>query len=192
MRIQDHDLFVARIQGSSPFLWQRQPQGPKLLYQLPSPFDDSFATLQEWEFDVPSEKQTVRLDFLHRIAMAPSTPFESPSFFAKYRAATLGGYNHSVVKEIERYHSVDQLLPDTETGQIFKHFNFFGTGPEDRIAIAFSELDHFRTTPEPRVELTELIDTVESIPTAILSAETLETIHDLRHRRHQRRQRGTY
>ena len=191
-RIRDHDLFVCRIRGSGPFLWQRLPDGPRLLCHLDEPFSDAFSTVQEWEYNVPSQTQSVRLDFLHRLAMAPSTPFESPAYFNSYRAATLGGFGRAVNKEIERYHAVNRLFTVSEVSDIYKEFDFYHIPPTDTLKLAFENLDAANRPPEPRVEVQELMSNVESIPTAILSADALETIHTIRHRRYQSRQRGNF
>ena len=186
-RIRPYDLFVVRIQHSSPTLWQKRGDQLKMLCGLFEPFIDAFACVQEWELNTQTQEHTVRLDFLHKIAMAPSTRYEGPAFFSKYKAATLGGHSYAVKKEIQRYHVVNQFLSDGEMYRLLAEYQFFASVPDDPILEAFKDLDD-SARMQPRVEIEEL--TTESIPTAILSMEALETIQDLRHDQFLRRMEG--
>ena len=158
-----------------------------MLTGLFAPFDDSFACMQEWELNTQTNQHEVRLDFLHKIAMSPSTRYESPAFFQKYRAATLGGHNYAIRKEIERYHVVHQFFSDSEMYRILAEYRFFTSTPDDPILEAFKQLEN-NPSMQPRVDIKEL--TTESIPTAILSVEALETIQDFRHDQFLRRIEG--
>ena len=91
-RVQVGDVFVVRCRGTTSTLWQRQLTGPRMLCRLPQPFADEFVTIQEWDLDLRDRSQSLRLDFLSRICMPPTTPFESAAFYAKMRASTLGGH----------------------------------------------------------------------------------------------------
>ena len=155
-----------------------------MLCGLFEPFQDSFACMQEWELNTQTNMHTVRLDFLHKIAMAPSTRYEGPAFFQKFRAATLGGHNYAIKKEIQRYHVVNQFFSDGEMYRILAEYQFFASIPDDPIREAFREIDN-SSRLQPKVEIEEL--PVEAIPTAILSVEALETIQDLRHSQYLRR-----
>ena len=158
-----------------------------MLCGLMEPFDDSFACMQEWELNTHTNQHVVRLDFLHKIAMSPSTRYESPAFFQKYRAATLGGHNYAIRKEVQRYHSVDEFFSDSDMYRILSEFNFFATARDESLQPAFKQLED-SPSMQPRVRIEEM--TTESIPTAILSAEALETIHEMRHNRYLRRNEG--
>ena len=194
-RILEGNLFVVRLRNSNPTVWQRFAHGHRMLFKVPAPFTDSFPTLQEWELDPVSQFQTIRLDFLERIAMPPSTPYESAAFFDKYRSATIGGFNRSISKEIQRFHMVDRIYTRDESLLILRELDFFRRKSSDNGWEQFLAQVDSRPAPElsARVVVPELLDSYESIPVANLSAETLSTIHDLRHRRfiqHQRGQRG--
>ena len=186
-RIRAYDLFIVRIQNSSPTVWQRQGNHLRMLFGLFAPFDDSFSCMQEWELNTQTNEHEVRLDFLHKIAMSPSTRYESPAFFAKYRAATLGGHNYAIRKEIQRYHVVNQFFSDGEMYRILAEYQFFASVPDDPIREAFRELDD-SSHMQPKVEIEEM--PIEAIPTAILSVEALETIQDLRNEQYLRRTEG--
>ena len=125
-RVADYDLFVVRLKTSSPTIWQKQPQGVyHLLCRVPFPFCESFATLQEWEWNQRTGGQSVQLDFLSRISMPPSTPFESAAYYNKLRSATIGGFTRSISKEILRYHLLDKLFTVEEALTILRDLDFF-------------------------------------------------------------------
>ena len=186
-RIRSHDLFIVRIRNSGPTVWQKRGDQLRMLCGLSEPFNDSFACMQEWELNTHTNQHVVRLDFLHKIAMAPSTRYESPAFFQKYRAATLGGHNYAVRKEVQLYRSVDEFFGDSEMYQILSEFDFFATTRDESLHSAFKQLED-SPSMQPRVQIEEL--NVEAIPTAILSTDALETIHDLRRNRYLRRHEG--
>ena len=124
--------------------------------------------------------------------MPPSTPYESAAFFDKYRAATIGGFTRSVCKEIQRYHMIDRVFTRDESLQILRELDFFKRStPDDGWHQFLAQVD-VRPPPElsARVIVPELLDTMESIPVANLSADTLTSLHDMRHRRFLIRQRG--
>ena len=191
-RICESNLFVVRVKNSNPTIWQRHSPGHRMLLRVPAPFTDSYPTLQEWELDPTSHSQTVRLDFLERISMPPTTPYESAAYFDKFRAATIGGFSRSVIKEIQRYHMLDKVFTRDESLQVLRELDFFKRSNSDGGWHQF--LVQVDASPAPelaaRVVVPELLDMVEEIPIANLSAETLSTLHDMRHRRYRQRQRG--
>ena len=67
-RIRAYDLFVVRIQHSSPTVWQKRGDQLRMLCGLFEPFHDAFACVQEWELNTQTQEHTVRLDFLHKTA----------------------------------------------------------------------------------------------------------------------------
>ena len=155
------------------------------------PFDDAFGALQEWELNTQTHQHTVRLDFLNRIAMPATTRYDSPAFYTKYKAATLGGYNYAVKKEIQQYHVVNQFFTEEEARQILTEFSFFSCLPNAKLNAAIDRsYPGERTFLQPRVEIQEL--PTEAIPTALLSAEALETIQDIRHNRYLQRIEGKH
>ena len=186
-RVRPYDLFVVRVKNSTPTVWQRQGDRLRMLCRLFPPFDDSFACLQEWELNTQNHQQVVRLDFLHKIAMPPSTRYESAAFFTKYKAATLGGFNYAIKKEVQRYHVVNQLYSEAEMHQILHDVGFYQTIPDDPIQVSFEQIWN-SSSMQPTVEIEELV--TESIPTALLSSAALETIQDFRHNRFLERQEG--
>ena len=74
---------MVRVRNTTATLWQHQVTGPQLLCRLPPPFCDQFATVQEWDLDLRDRSQSLRLDFLSRICMPATTPFESAAFYQK-------------------------------------------------------------------------------------------------------------
>ena len=191
-RIIDYNLFVVRINRSSPTVWQRHPQGHQLLFVLPPPFVDSYPTLQEWELNTHDGSQCIRLDFLNRIALPPTTPFESPAYFDRLRWATLGGFHQTMSKEIQRFHVVDTVLSRDEGYQLLRNENFYHRPqPEDWTEYLTARITH---TPEvsPRVVVHELLDQMEAIPTANLTVDAVTRLHDLRVQRHLRQHSGMF
>ena len=189
-RVLDHNLFVVRIQRSNPTVWQRDPRGHRMLFALPTPFIDSYATLQEWELNTLDGSQCIRLDFLNRISLPPTTPFESSAYYDKMRWATLGGFHQTVTKEIQRYHLIDTVFSREESHQILRDLNFYHRPqPEDWLESMTAQILH---TPEvsPRVVVNELLDQMEAIPTARLTVDAVTQLHDLRVQRHLRQHQG--
>ena len=189
-RVLDHNLFVVRIQRSSPTVWQRDPRGHRMLFVLPAPFIDSYATLQEWELNTLDGSQCIRLDFLNRISLPPTTPFESSAYYDKMRWATLGGFHQAVSKEVQRYHLIDTVFSREEGHQILRDMNFYSRPqPEDWLESVTAQILH---TPEisPRVVVNELLDQMEAIPTAQLTVDAVTRLHDLRVQRHLRQRQG--
>ena len=158
-----------------------------MLCRLFPPFDDAFGCVQEWELNTQTHLHTVRLDFLHRISMASTTRYDSPAYYSKFRSAVLGGANHSIRKEVQRYHIVNQLYTEQEMRQILEEYSFFKSMPNPQLMSALEKMEHSPNL-QPRVEVEEL--NPESIPTALLSAETLGTIHDRRHFQYLQRTEG--
>lgn len=183
---------MVRVRNSNPTVWQRHAPGHRMLFRVPAPFTDTFPTLQEWELDPTSHFQTIRLDFLERLSMPPTTPYESAAFFEKYRSATIGGFTRSISKEIHRYHMVDKVFSREESLQILRELDFFKRSTSDGGWQQFLVQVDARPAPElsARVIVPELLDVVEQIPVATLSAESLSTLQDMRHRRFLQRQRG--
>ena len=182
---------MVRIGNSCPTVWQRCLHGHRLLFRVPAPFVDTFPCLQEWELDRRNHTQRVRLDFLERLAMPPSTPFESAAYFEKYRSATIGGFNRSITKEIQRFHMIDQVFTRDEALVVLRDLDFFKRRPADDGWTSF--LAQVRARPAPELSATvvvpELLDSSESIPVANLSVDTVVQLHDYRHRRYLSRQR---
>ena len=166
-------MFVVRVHASAPTIWQRAGDRLKMLCRLFPPFDDAFCCLQEWELNTQTHQQQVRLDFLHKIVMPSSTRYESPSFFSKYRAATLGGHNYAINKEIQRYHVVNQLYTDQEMQSILNGFSFFQTAANPQLMAALEELTPTPLPVRPPVLVAEKAD--EPTPTALVSVELSET-----------------
>ena len=190
-RIIDANLFLVRIKNSCPTVWQRHPHGHRMLFRVPAPFVDTFPTLQEWELDPTNHVQTVRLDFLSHLAMPPSTPFESAAFYEKYRSATIGGFNRSVCKEIQRFHLVSQLFTRDEALSVLREVDFFKRPSNDSWHEFLAKTDAAPASElSPSVVVPELLDLSESIPVAHLSTESVIQLHDLRHRRYLERQRS--
>ena len=191
-RVIDYNLFVVRIQRSYPTLWQRHPQGHRMLFQLPNPFIDAFATMQEWELNTHDGSQCIRLDFLNRIALPPSTPFESPAYFDRLRWATLGGFHASVSKEIQRFHIVEDIFSRDMGYQILRDLNFYHRPqPEDWREYFTTQVTEAQEV-SPRVVVSELLDNMDTIPTAHLTMDALSTLHDLRYQRHRTTLRGKF
>ena len=179
---------MVRVCGTAPTLWQHRDIGPQMLCRLPPPFDDSFVTVQEWEFNARNQTHSLRLDFLHRICLPSTTPFESAAFYAKMRACTLGGMG-LVTKEIQKYHIVDRLFTSEEAHSLLNDLGFYHSGPTDAIRDAFARIERCDST-NPRVVVRELLDEVETIPVAQLSSDAVADLHQLRHLRHRRRHHG--
>ena len=190
-QVEYGDVFVVRVRNTAPTLWQRQITGPQMLCRLPPPFCDQFATTQEWDLDLRDRSQALRLDFLDRIAMPSTTTFESPAFFQKLKASTLGGMG-LVNREVLKYHVVDRLFTPTEARLILNELGFYHRPPVDPIQNAFQQLGQSSSTSHAHVVVRELIDDLDSVPVANITPETLSTLHELRHQRHLRQFQGIF
>ena len=162
--------------------------------QVPDSLLDSFATLQEWEWNQQTGAQSVQLDFLSRISMPPSTPFESAAYYDKLRSATIGGFTRSINKEIIRYHLIDSLFTLEESLSILKGLNFFQQPVESwEQFIAQSEVPRpSNFAGQGTVVLPDLLDITETIPVAQLTPECVIQLHEMRHQRYLQRQRGNH
>ena len=187
-RIQHFDVFVVRVAGCAATLWQRQPTGPIMVCRLPPKFCDGFITVQEWEVNDDNKEQCLRLDFLHRLSLPPSTQFETTPYFAKMRACLLGGLG-LVSKDIQSFHMIDKVFGREEARGILNELNFYHRAPVDVIHQAFARLENPRVE-NSHVVVKELLDEVDAIPVAQLTAETVSQLHQLRHQRYRRRNQG--
>ena len=163
-----------------------------MLCRVPTPFVNAFATLQEWELNRQTGDQLVRLDFLSRISMPPSTPYESAAYYEKLRSATIGGFNRSISKEIQRFHLIDSLFSRDESLTILRELNFFRrpAGDWEQFIAQIESTTPDTSMGQSAVVLPDLLDVVETIPVASLTTETVVQLHDLRNRRFQRLQTG--
>ena len=180
---------MVRVRNTTATLWQHQVTGPQLLCRLPPPFCDQFATVQEWDLDLRDRSQSLRLDFLSRICMPATTPFESAAFYQKMKASTLGGAG-LVTREVQKYHIVDRLFSPTESRLILNELGFYHRSPADPIQQAFQQFGQSSDNQRPSVVVRELIDDMDSIPIANITPEALTSLHDLRHQRHLRQLQG--
>ena len=187
-RVKVGDLFCVRVKRTSPSIWQRRRHGAQLLFRVPREFSDSFVTIQEWELDPKTSAQTVRIDFLNRIQLPATCPYESPAYWSRLRAATLGGLGQ-ISREIQQYHEVSQILSPTLARDILNELGFFTARPVDPIREAFRPLTN-HLGDQPRVHVAELMDTVEEIPYAELTADTCVMLQHLRHQRYIRHRFG--
>lgn len=187
-RIRNYDVFVVRIAGCAATLWQRQSTGSFMICRLPPKFCDGFITVQEWEVNDDTQEQCLRLDFLHRLSLAPSTQFETAPYFAKMRASLLGGLG-MVTKDIQSFHLIDKVFEREEAREILRELNFYHRAPVDAIHQAFARLEN-PPVENSHVVVRELLDDVETIPMAQLTAETVSQLHELRHQRYLRRNQG--
>ena len=159
-----------------------------MLFRVPREFADSFVTIQEWELNANDSSQTIRIDFLNRIQLPASCPYESPAYWSRLRAATLGGIGQ-ISREIQKYHVIEEILSPSLAREILTELGFFSAHPIDQIREAFRPLDNHLGN-QPRVNVTELMDTVEAIPYAQLTADTTVMMQHLRHQRYIRRRFG--
>ena len=188
VRVKEGDLFCVRVKRSSPTIWQRRRHGAQLLFRVPNHFSDSFVTIQEWELDPKNSSQTVRIDFLNRVQLPATCPYESPAYWSRLRAATLGGLGQ-ISREIQVYHVVEKVLQPKVAREILQELGFFTPQPVDPIHEAFRPLNN-HLGMQPQVKLNELMDSVEEIPYAQLSADTCVMMQHLRHQRYIRHRFG--
>ena len=85
---------------------------------------------------------------------------------------------------------IDKVFTRDESLQILREMDFFKRSDNGWHQF----LVHVDARPAPelaaRVIVPELLDVIEQIPVANISAESLSTLHDMRHRRYLQRQRG--
>ena len=161
-----------------------------MLCRLPPQFCDAFVTIQEWSLNTNDESQTLRLDFLNRISLPSTTRFESPAFYAKMRAALLGGLG-VVTKDIQSFFMIDRLFTPEEERSILTELDFYARPQEDSIQAAFrNAFPAHHSANEARVVVKDVLDETETIPVASLSVETVVQLHSMRHARFQRRHQG--
>ena len=188
-QIKKGDLFCVRVKNTSPSVWQRQDDGsPRLLFRVPTDFCDSFVCLQEWEMTERTRSQSVRIDFLNRVQLPPTCPFESPAYWSRLREATLGGQGQ-INRQVQKYHVVEKIFTPSEAREILSNLGFFSQSPVDQIREAFRPLTN-HLGDQPRVLVPELMDTVEQVPQANLTADACVMMQHLRHQRFIRRRYG--
>ena len=193
VRVKEGDLFCVRVKRTSPSIWQRRHIAgdvcvPQLLFRVPQSFSDSFVTIQEWELNERSKSQCVRIDFLNSIQLPPSCPFESPAYWSRLRAATLGGLGQ-ISREMQCYHVIETIIPPATAREILTQVGFYSTHPIDTIREAFKPLENHLGN-QPRVVVNELMDTSDAVPTAELTADSCVMLQHIRHQRYIRRRFG--
>ena len=183
-RVKSGDLFCVRIQRTSPTIWQRREYGAELLFRVPHNFVDSFVTIQEWELNPKTHSQTVRIDFLNRVQLPVTCPYESPAYWSRLRAATLGGLGQ-ISREVQEYHVVEQIIPPSTAREILTELGFYSARPLDQIQQAFPPIYNPQST-----QGSENMDTCEITPQAELVADSHVMLQHLRNQRHIRERYG--
>ena len=175
------DVFLLRIKGSRPFIWQWGPQNTRVLFPVPLPFNDYYGVVQEWEKNHCDNQYTLRLDFLQRLQLPSSDHAHAAVNFDRFKAA-LNPQNHpSLTREIQQFHQIDNIYSLSESSQVLFHFGFFR--PRDSEA---NNIPVSRPSPVLRVQVEELLDNLSQYPAKQFSNECLRQIQDLQHSRGQR------
>ena len=182
------DVFILRIHNSSATIWQRRSDGNHLLFRIPPPFSDAFGCIQEWELKPATGQQILRLDFLFRIAQPPSTGFEGVAYHCNMRSALSGGLDGSVNRNLQRYYVVDHIFTDDEARSILNNLQYYEQPHHpDYHWTQFLNQTENRDGPVARIEVAELIDTLDHYPASTLSDSALRQLQEIRYRRNHSR-----
>ena len=185
--IQNGDIFILRIGETGPAAWQRQANTSVMLFKLPPPYDDAFGVNQEWEFNTRTQVQVLRLDFLFRITQPPTARFESVPYHVNLRSALSGGFDGQVHRELQRFYTVPHIFTEAESDQILGQleFNVRSQDPDYNWALFLSRVNP-ENAPVARIEVAELVDTLDQYSSQEISSTALAQLQDLRYRRRQR------
>ena len=191
--IQPGDVFVLRVGSTGPAIWQRKEGSSALLFNIPPPFNDAFGVSQEWEFNTQTQEQALRLDFMFRLTQAPSTRFESVPYHVNLRSALSGCLDGQVTRELQRSYEVHHIFSDAESSAILDQLDFNrDIHHPDHHWTTFLERVNPENAPVARIEVAELLDTLDQYSSQEISATALSQLQDLRYRRRQRINPGTY
>lgn len=180
------DLFCVRIRRTSPTIWQRREYGAELLFRVPHQFENLFVVVQEWELNSLTHAQTVRIDFLNRVQLPATCPYESPAYWSRLRAATLGGLGQ-ISREVQEYHVVEQIIPPGTARELLTEIGFYSARPLDQIRQAFPSTLIQST---PAVQNSNQMDTCEIVPQAKVTADSDVMFQHLQEQRYIRRRFG--
>ena len=165
-------------------MWQRRASGNVLLFKIPDPFVDSFGCSAEWELNVQTEYQTLRLDFMFRLTQPPAAEFEGIPYHHNMRSALSGGVDGTLNRELSRIYRVNHVYSETERRSLMHELEFHKSHSD-----ADEKWAHFLAqvstpeTPIARVEVEELDDTMDTMPYSQFSSNALANLHYLRYRR---------
>ena len=181
--VEQGDVFVLRVAGTSSTIWQRRVTGSVMLFKIPQPFADSFGCTAEWEFNTQTHAQSLRLDFLFRLTQPPAATFEGVPYHCNLRSALSGGVDRTLDCELQRIYRVNHIFKPEERRSLLQDLGF------DRL-----HSDHdakwidfiAKVTPEvpvARVELAEFVDVADSFSPDQLSDNALLNLQYLRYQR---------
>ena len=159
-----------------------------MLFRVPQKFADSFVTVQEWELNTKTRSQTVRIDFLNRVQLPATCPYESPAYWSRLRAATLGGLGQ-ISREVQEYHVIEQIIPPSTAREILTELGFYSARPVDQIRQAFPSTI-VRTYNSQSQNEPETMDTLESTPQAEITADSRVMLQHMGSPRYIRRRFG--
>ena len=182
--IENGDVYIARLNGTSSTVWQKRASGNVILFKIPDPFVDSFGCSAEWELNVQTQFQTLRLDFMFRLTQPPAATFEGIPYHHNMRSALSGGVDGTLNRELSRIYRVNHVFSEAERRSLMHDLEFYKSNSD-----ADEKWAHFLSqvsTPEApvaRVEVEELVDTMDTIPYSQFSSNALANLHYLRYRR---------
>ena len=159
-----------------------------MLFKLPPPFDDSFGCTQEWELNARTNEQVLRLDFMFRLSQPPSTQFGGVPYHCNLRSALSGGMDGQINRDVQRHYVVPHIFTENESQTIMHQIGFYqAVNHADEHWADFLNQVSVQEPPVAKIEVAELIDTLDQYPAASLSDSALQQLHQLRYQRRHRR-----
>ena len=122
--VEQGDIFLLRVSGTSTTVWQRRVTGSVLLFKVPPPFDDAFGCVSEWEFNTQTHTQCLRLDFLFRLTQPPAATFEGVPYHCNLRSALSGGADRTLDCELQRIYRIHNVFTPDERRSLLQSLGF--------------------------------------------------------------------
>ena len=181
--IENGDIFIVRLNGTSSTVWQKRATGSVILFKIPEPFIDAFGCTAEWELNVQTHFQSLRLDFMFRLTQPPATTFEGVPYHHNLRSALSGGVDGTLKRELSRIYRVNHVYSETERRSLMHDLDFYKSTSrvDEKWSNFLSLVDP--GTPVARVEVAELVDTMDTMPPSQFSDNALSNLQFLRYRR---------
>ena len=177
------DVFILRVNGSRPYIWQWGPQVNRVLFPIPKEFMDHYGVVQEWEKNTYHEGYRLRLDFLRWLQLPSSDHQNTAVNFDRFKAALNKASHPNLNREVQLYRTVQRVYTLPQSLNLLFKFGFFRSKNEVTVAPPVS--------PVLRVQVDELLDQLPSIPANQLSDTALRDLQGIQNRRHhQKRLQG--
>ena len=177
------DVFILRVSGSRPYIWQWGPQVNRVLFPIPKEFMDHYGVVQEWEKNTYHDGFKLRLDFLRWLQLPSADHQNSAANFDRFKAALNKTSHPDLNREVQLYRTVQRVYTLPQSLNLLFKFGFFRSKNEAAPVP--------KPSPVLRVQVDELLDQLPSLSANQLSDSALRDLQDIQNRRHhQKRLQG--